>query len=67
VGFFSGNLDIFLQLAERTCVGRLVLFEKLKNFLDSLGVQLFMDCVEVLALISPKVDLSDGIRVLTAL
>jgi hypothetical protein len=32
----SGNLDFFLELTERSSIGRLVLLKELKNFLDSL-------------------------------
>jgi hypothetical protein len=36
IGLLLGNLDLLLELAERSGIGALVLFKELENFLDAL-------------------------------
>jgi hypothetical protein len=47
VGFFLGDLNLFLEFGEGSGVGALVLLEELEDFLDALGVKLFADGVQV--------------------
>jgi hypothetical protein len=61
VGFGASGLHLLLQLREGRCVGGLVLFEELQHFLDALGVELVADRVQVLTLVSPEVELCNGV------
>jgi len=60
-------LNLLLELAERTSVGRFVLLKELEDLLDSLRAQLLVNSIEIGRLISPEVNLSDGVRVLSVL
>lgn len=63
----SCDLNFLLKLTEGTGVGRLVLLQEFKNFLNSLGTQLLANGDEVLALILPEVDLGDWVWVFAVL
>ena len=67
IGLSPGSLDLLLQLAEGPSVGGLVLLEEFKNLLNALRVELFADSIQVVGLVPPEVDLSEGIRVLVSL
>jgi len=60
-------VNFFLELAEWSSVGRFVLFQELQHLLDSLRAKLLADGDEVLGLVSPEVDLGDGVWVLSVL
>ena len=67
VGLFLGNLHLFLQLGEGSSVGALVLLKELENLLNTLGVELHADAVQVLGLVFPELDLGGGKRVVAVL
>ena len=43
------------------------MFEELEDLLDALGVELFADGVQVVGLVLPELDLSQGVGVLVSL
>jgi hypothetical protein len=60
-------LHFLLELGERSGIGRLVLLEELKHFLNALGVQLLADLVQVFGLALPEFNLSERVRVFVVL
>ena len=60
VSLDASNVNLLLQLAEGTSLGRLVLLEELEHLLDALARELLADGVQVLALVLPELNLSDG-------
>jgi hypothetical protein len=67
VGLLLRDLNLFLKLGERSCIGALVLFKELENLLDALGVELHADAVQVLRLVFPELDLGRGKGVVAVL
>ncbi len=67
VGFFLGDLNLFLEFGEGSGVGALVLLEELEDFLYALGVELQTDRVEVLRFVTPELDFGLGQRVVAVL
>lgn len=67
VGFFLGDLNLFLEFGEGSGVGALVLLEELEDFLYALGVELQTDRVEVLRFVAPELDFGLGQRVVAVL
>lgn len=67
VGFFLGDLNLFLEFREGSGVGALVLLEELEDFLYALGVELQTDRVEVLRFVAPELDFGLGQRVVAVL
>jgi len=65
IGFGTSGLYLLLELAKRSSVGRLVLLEELKNFLDLLRAELFANGVQVVTLVFPEVDFCRWIRVIS--
>jgi len=53
-------LYFFLQFAEWSCVGALVLLKELEDFLDALRVELLADRVQVVRLVLPELNLGGG-------
>ena len=60
ISLHTSDLNFLLKLGESAGLGRLVLFEELENLLDALASELVADRVEVLTLVLPEIDLSDG-------
>ena len=67
VGFFLGDLNLFLEFGEGSGVGALVLLEELEDFLYALGVELQTDRVEVFRFVAPELDFGLGQRVVAVL
>ena len=67
VGLSAGSLHLFLELGESGGVGGLVLLEELEHLLDTLGVELLANAVQVITLVSPEAELFHGVGVLTVL
>lgn len=67
VGLRSSNLDLLLELAERSSVGRLVLLEELENLLDPLRVKLIADRVKVLSLALPEGEFDEWVWMVAVL
>ena len=67
ISFLSGSLDLLLKFREGASVGGLVLFQELKNFLDSVTWKLLADGVQVVRLVLPELDLSEWVWVLVSL
>ena len=60
-------MNFFLELAERSGVGGLVLFEELKHLLNLLRAELMADGVKVLTLELPEVDFLERVGVVAIL
>lgn len=56
-----------MEFTEGASVGGLVLLEELEDLLDALGVELLADGVQVVGLVLPELDLSEGIWMLVTL
>ena len=67
VGLSAGGLHLFLELGESGGVGGLVLLEELEHLLDTLGVELLANAVQVVTLVSPEAELFHGVGILTVL
>jgi hypothetical protein len=64
IGFLLSDLHFLLEFREGSGVGRLVLLEELKHFLNALGVKLLADLVQVFTLALPEFKLGQRARVL---
>mmetsp|Transcript_24254 Transcript_24254/g.21359 ORF Transcript_24254/g.21359 Transcript_24254/m.21359 type:complete len:229 (-) Transcript_24254:598-1284(-) len=67
IGFHSVALDFLVELVEGDGVGGLVLFQEFEDLLYSIRLELLIDGIQILTLLSPEFNFGEGVGVVSSL